>query len=405
MKIAFLGNINNHPFHVAHYFRSQGHEVIVYIDASKNIALHRPESLTYGISYPYPDWIIEETRLENTLWMHFPQIFAKKIINVLNTCDAVVVNHYGHRFIPFLKKNIIKICMFTGGDLETMADYDSVLKMRLSSPKLKYVPTGLKKWYANFSVNQLRRGIRNADLISYFPKGLVPLGDRLLEEIFEGRAFNKYEHYAMFIDGINYAVPHQNNPVKVLGLARFLWKEPFPPGVHYLENKGNDIMIKGIAEYLRQSGKKLDIHFIEKGHQVNESKELINQLGFADMVSWHKEMPMNLLLEKIEEADIVFDQLSNHLVGVGIFGMLKGRPLIANMRPEILGKMRNDTIPVCNAVSPQEVANWLQKLVDNPEQRKEIGLQASKYAAQHFDIKSQAKFFLDFITRNIELKP
>ena len=404
MKIAFLGNINNHPFHVAWYFKQQGHDVTIYIEADQKVLLHRPEALTYGIKYPYPDWIIEERRLDRSLWMHFPSVFARKIIKQLNTCDAVVVNHYGHRFLPYLKKEIIKVCMFTGGDLETMADYESVLKMRMNAPKLKFFPGFLKRWYANFSVDQLRRGIRSADLISYFPKGLLPLGDRLLNEIFEGKPFNKYEHYAMFIDGITYAEPPRNNPVKVLNLARFLWKEPFPPGVHYLENKGNDIMIEGIAAYIRKTGQKLDVQFIEKGNHIEESKALIRELGFEDMVTWHKEMPMYKLVEKIEEADIVFDQLGNHLVGVGIFGMIKGRPLIANMRPEIITKITKEELPVCNATTAAEVAAWLEKLVNDPELRRTIGLQSSKFALRHFDIKKQAKYFLDFITDNIKQK-
>ena len=404
MKVAFLGNINNHPFHVAHYFKEQGHDVTIYIEADKKVLLHRPESLTYGIQYPYPNWIIEEPRLESSLWMHFPQLFARKIIKQINTCDAVVVNHYGHRFLPYLKKDLLKICMFTGGDLETMADYDSVLKMRLDSPKLKFIPGILKRWYARFSVNQLRKGIRLADLISYFPKGFIPLGDDLLDDIFKGKVFNKYEHYAMFIDGINYVKPNQNNPVKILNLARFLWKEPFPPGVNYLENKGNDIMINGIAKYIKKTGKNLDIHFIEKGYQVQESKQLIKELGFEDMVTWHKEMPMFKLLEAIEEADIVFDQLSNHLVGVGIFGMLKGRPLIANIRPEKLKVITKEEIPVCNAKTAEEVAMWLEKLVDDEELRRSIGIKASEFAAIHFDIRKQAKFFLDFLIEKVNQK-
>lgn len=398
MKIAFLGNINNHPFHVAYYFKEQGHDVRIYIDAPKQVTLHRPEALTYGITYPYPDWIVEEPRLEKSHWMHLPWFFARNIINYINTCDAVVVNHYGHRFLPYIKKEVIKICMFTGGDLETAADFDSVLKMRLSSPKLKLIPGFLKKWYARFSVNQLHDGIRRANLISYFPEGLVPVGDKLLKEIFKEQPFNKYSHYAMFLDGLNYTPPADNKPLKLLNMARFIWKKPFPAGMHEQENKGNDVMIKGIGAYLQKHHTKLDIHFIEKGIHVNETKELIAELGFTEMVTWHKEMPMSRLVEMIKGADVVFDQLGNHLTGVGIFGMALGRPLIANMRKEIIEKHTNEALPMCNATTPDEVAQWLHKLVSNDELRHQIGATSSVYAKKHFDIRSEAKYFLDFIT-------
>ena len=74
--------------------------------------------------------------------------------------------------------------MFSGADLEVMGIYENVLKMKMTNSKLKFFPIFLKKLYARFSVNQLRKAISQVSLISYFPEGLVPYGDEILKDIF-----------------------------------------------------------------------------------------------------------------------------------------------------------------------------------------------------------------------------
>ena len=183
MKIGFLGNTNNYPFIIANQMRELGCDVVMYVDAPPNLMLNRPEHYSLNITYPYPDWIVEKQSLNKSLHIHLPFIFERKVIKELNTCDAVILNDYGHRFKNYINKNIPSISMFSGGDLEIMADYSNVLQMKLTNTKIKYIPAFLKKMYAKFSVDQLRKGISKASLVSYFPQGLIPYGDRFLDEI------------------------------------------------------------------------------------------------------------------------------------------------------------------------------------------------------------------------------
>jgi hypothetical protein len=400
MKVAFLGNVNNHPFIVCKHLRDKGADTVFFVEAHKDYTLFRPES-TGLVKYPYPHWIKETPQFRKSVVMHLPGIFAKKVISEINECDAVILNDFGHRIIPHLRKGIIKICMFTGGDLEIMADYENVRSMKLNNPKLKFVPGFLKKAYARYSVNQLRNAIRKTDLVGYYPFGLNTDGDKILKEIFGGNDYPKYSHWCIMLDGMNYTPPPNNKKIRILNLARFMWKQPFPAGRSINENKGNDIMIAGLGNFLKDHPHSLDIHFIEKGLHVEESKELISQYGFSDSVTWHKEMPLTELLEEIDKADIVFDQLGNHLIGGGIISMAKGRPLIANARPEILEQISEGEIPVCHSTNADNVYEWLTKLVFDEKYRVDVGVRSSRFAFNFMNIKNESEYYYNFIQKKM----
>ena len=403
MKVGFLGNVNNHPFAVAKHFKDKGADVRFFVEAPQTDILYRPESTGY-VTYPYPDWITEYPALRKSVVIHFPQLFARDVIRELNSCDAVIVNDYGHRFLPYLDKKVIRICMFTGGDLEIMADLDNVTEMRMTSPKLKHFPAWFKKAYAKYSVRQLESGIRQADLVGYYPKGLNPFGDKLLQHIFQGKPFRQFSHWCVMLDGLAYELPPAHEKLRIFNVARFIWKKPFPPGTTKLEDKANDIMIYGLAKFLRRHPGSLDIHFVEKGIHLAETKALIDELGIRESITWHREMPLKNLFEHIRQSDIVFDQMGSHLFGAGIFAMAMGRPLITNARPDILAQVTDHApSPVCHAVTPEQVDDWLEKLYNDRELRERIGKDSSNFAFRYMDIRHESDFYYNFIIEKMKL--
>ncbi len=397
MKIGFLGNTNNYPFIIASQMREMGCEVVLFVDAPASELLNRPEQYSHDISYPYPDWIKEKPSLRKSLNIHFPQIFERDVIKEINTCDAVILNDYGHRFKNFISPSIPSINMFSGSDLEIMGDIENVIQLKLNNDRLKYFPGFLKKVYARFSVKQLRKAISQASMISYFPKGLVPFGDRILDEIFKGKPFNRFAHIHVITEGYQYHTPAENEIFRIFSFTRFMWKKPFPPGLNDWENKGNDIMIKGIALFLLTYNKPLNIHLIEKGIHVEETKELIKTLGFSNMVTWHKEMPFKELQDHIIEADVIFEQLGTHFISGGFYAMLQGRPVIGNARPEIFDLITGEKTPVCHATTAEQVCKWLQQLTSNKDLIGDIGKKSRQYVLDHFDIMNETKYFKNFL--------
>ena len=404
MKIGFLGNTNNYSFIIASQMREMGCEVVLYVDYPAEVTVNRPEHFSSEIKYPYPEWIKEDLWLRNSLYTHFPNIFSRKVIRELNTCDAVILNDYGHRFKNFIKPSVLSISMFSGGDLEIMADYDNVRNMRMVNPKLRFVPAFIKKAYADFSVNQLRKGISKASLISYFPKGLIPNGEQFLSEIFPGDNYPRFNHFHVITEGFNYVAPPDNDIFRIFSFTRFMWKTPFPPGRTIYENKGNDIMLKGIALFLKTYKKPLDIHFVEKGLHLQESKDLIEELGFSDMVTWHKEMPFHELKDHIGKADVVFEQTGKHYISGGLYAMLMGRPLIGNARPEVFEPLLNEPTPVCHVLTAEDICNWLQKLTTDKALLHSIGLRSREYVLKHFDVRDETLFFKKFIEEKLARK-
>lgn len=404
MKVGFLGNTNNYPFIIASQMQALGCEVVLFVDAPQQDLLNRPEQYSTAIKYPYPQWIKEKLSLRKSVHIHLPQFFEKDVIKELNTCDAVILNDFGHRFKNYIHPSIPSISMFSGGDLEIMGDYDNVMQMKLGHEKLKWVPAFLKKAYARFSVNQLRKGISQAAAVSYFPKGLVPKGDEILQEIFQNKPYNRFNHFHVITEGYQYSAPALNNAFTIFSFTRFMWKTPFPPGRSEVENKGNDIMIKGIALFLKTYTKKVAIHFIEKGLHVQETKQLIKELGFADLVTWHKEMPFKNLQDYIVTADVIFEQLGTHFISGGLYAMLHGRPLIGNARPEIFDVITGEKTPVCHATTPEEVSEWLHKLADYPQLKEEVGKKSREYVLKHFDIINETKYFKALLEKIVTQK-
>lgn len=399
MKVGFLGNVNNYPFLIARYFREMGHEVIFFVTAPPEDKLHRPEHFVTPEPYPYPDWIREVTLPKPlSLTYAFPQWFIPDILKILNTCDAVVLNDFGHGIKPLLKKHIPSVSIFSGSDLDILANPSMITHLAGTGNP---IPRSFRKWLVTQTMQRHRQGIREATMISYFPKGLIPEGDRLIEEIFGKHPVPRFPHCHIPIEGIPYH-PYPQNDIPVLfNLTRFLWKEPLPPGYGPWENKRNDLMIKALGRYFRETGKTFDLHLVEKGAQIPETKTLIEEVGIAHLVTWHAEMSHKAIFDFYYRSDMVFEQLGNHILTGGLYPMLVGRPVIGNGRPEIFEKIHGEKSPVCQASSEEEVFQWLLALLPDRNRREEIGRASRAFVMRHFSLKDEALAFAQALQQAI----
>ncbi|MEP6711600.1 MAG: hypothetical protein ABJA37_04245 [Ferruginibacter sp.] len=402
MKIGFIGNVNNYPFIIAQKLKAAGHEILFIVDEPASERLHRPENHVLNISFPYPDWIKEDLFPVNLFRAFFPSIFARSVIKKLNSCDGVILNGLWHGIKLKLKKNIPSIAIFSGADLDVYASQSQFGRFFLNHSKIKYLPSFVLKWLATRFVNNHRAGISAACCFSYFPLGTIKEGDELIKEIFKGKEVVRFNHCHVNTENIPYVVPPENMPLKIINVARFVWKQPLPPGYNQAEAKGNDIMIHGLGIFLKNNKVKLDIHFIEKGIHVNETKALIKEYGFDDMVTWHPEVPFSKFMSFLASGDIIFEQLGEHVFTGGLYPMLIGRPVIANGRPEIFDQFTGESSPLCQANTAKEVNTWLEKLTADSEARKNIGLSSRQYVIKHFDINDEALFFAEQLKRNIK---
>ena len=382
MRIGFFGNANNSPLMLARALRSAGHDVLFVVDRWE--PLNRPENKYPDLAPPYPDWIVDVSPLD--LWQYPapPPAQKARAIELLKSCDVVILNQYGLSLASEIGKPTV--ALLTGTDLVELADYRHYDKF-----------AGPVRDFFLQHVNAQREGIRSAFTVIYLPKGLLPESDRLLHEI--GVADERRIYYQMAeLDLITpYPAPVNNSPLRVFCIARLTWQQIQRNFVlSELDYKGSDIMIRGLGLFWRTTRIPLDIRLIRKGADVEATEELAREEGLADQVTWLDEMSQQDVLEQYRIADIVFEQMGGSVIGMGgIDAMAAARPVIANGRPEIFDQVRNETSPVCQAATPQEVCAQLRRLAENPAEREQIGQASRFFAERHFSAGNAAKTVMD----------
>lgn len=393
MKIGFLGNANNYPFMLARAMRTLGHDVKFIVTCKSQ--LDRPEYRYEDIKYPYPEWIydLSQIRLKDAVFFRF--FYRKKIEKVLRDCDVLIANQFG----PMLLSELClpTICLLTGDDLE-YADFDKCDEL-VEKYTFPAIVNKLVKWYlATSLIKPQRAAIHSSIGVVYFPRGILPGSDRLLEEIGvldQKRIFNLMTETEM----LSYCPQPFNTPMRIFCGARLNWSSLKPEGGNDLNYKGAEIMIKGLAHFVASTGTNLNIRLVKKGLHVNETMELVENIGLSNQVTWLNEMNQKQVIDEYRQADIVFDQLGNGSIGmVSLDAMATGRPVIANGRPEIFEQILKTSSPICQARTPLEVSEQVKYLHKNPHERERIGIESRKYAEEYFSNVALAKRCIEILT-------
>ena len=392
MKLGFFGNMNCLPFGYASELKKRGHDVRFFVDTPQTDILMRPENYYDEISYPYPDWIHEfEYPRNNLLCFSFPRIFLCGLIQKLNACDAVFLNLFGHALAPSLRADMPKVSVCSGADLDVLCRTDD-LNTRAGKikghPLLKPLRNTLyRKW-----MNNHRRGIALADVVDYFPRGVNPIGEKILSRL-KGGGYDRWELRGIDVNRYPYLEPPDNEMLNVFCGVRSLWKEPFPSWANSFQNKGNDVIIEGLAAFYAKTQIPFEAHIVNKGACLDELKKMSWQLGIGKFIHWFDPVPAKELPTFYRRADICFEQCGKHWVGaVGWMAMLHGRPLIANARPDVFDRLTGPS-PICHATSADDVCNWMLKLATDRDLRIEKGRQSREYMIQHFGMDNALDFF------------
>jgi glycosyltransferase involved in cell wall biosynthesis len=265
------------------------------------------------------------------------------------------------------------------------------------------VPTPLYRTFrkAVFSrfARMLGSGLARAVGINYFPAGTVPVGDEILRRCAPEtpRVFLPMSEASAIVP----QPPPDNSVLRLFNATRFDWQPPFPPMVGEWENKRNDVLVRGIALFYRKTGQPIDVRFVEKGHSVQVTRELLETLGIAHLVTWRTEMTQQDVFREYAAADVVSEQFGRHAVGMaGYDAMASERPVICNWRPAVFAPHFGETVPVAQAETPAEVANQLERL-HRPAWRRELGVQGRLFVERHLDPARAARTVLNLFERRL----
>jgi glycosyltransferase involved in cell wall biosynthesis len=393
MKIGFVGNTNNYPFMLARVLRSLGHEVVFYVDSQSSLC--RPENRYKDIKVPYPEWIVDISglRIRNYL---VPTVAVRRLRDALGRFDLLVLNGLGPAIAS--SSRVPSFCMLTGSDLEYLAAWPSLVAVfRTSRQQHGFMKASLATVVHAVLVWKQRRGIRSAFGVNYFAPGLVPAGDRVLDSL-GITAGCRTAFMLSGIDSIAYARPpvdEKGRKIRIFNVARLNWQFPVPAHMCDLDMKGTDILLKGVARFIGKNGPVVQLVLVRKGNDVTATEQLVRDLCLDKIVIWHNEMSQLDVVREYAAADIITDQLSIGMIGMGSFdAMAAGRPVIANGKPEIFDPIIGKPSPILQARTDEEVFQQLERLVFSPGLREEVGMQSRRYVEQFFSPENAANVIL-----------
>ena len=398
MRLVFLGNMNNLPFYFAQEFKKRGFDVTFIVDVNKDYLLDRPESWNKELDNNYPGWILERPlgwRMK-AFKFAFPLLFFKQRIKFLNKFDVIFLNGHWISLGAFIKKGKTVVDVFAGSDLDVAADFkriDTFYRHFKKNNRLlsKAIPSFFPKMIFKRLIRFQRMGVVRSDVVNYYPTGINPVSDNLLNEIKAGQAFKRLELRGFDCDKFPYTEPRSGDgKFTILNITRFFYLNDTNA------NKRNDLMIKGIGSFLKKNGadtSRVEIIFFNKGEDLAEAKQLCDEYGLTPFITWKDEVSVEELKNYFERSDVAFDQLGHHWVGAGLFSMLSGRPLIANGRPDIFESITNENSPICQAMTEAEVEMWLTRLYNNRNLVKEIGQTSRDYVLRHYSVANTIDYF------------
>ncbi|GEM_PF-1064092 len=390
MKIGFFGNTNNTLLVVAQAMQSLGHEVILVVHRKE--LLHRPESRFPEYYNGYPEWILDSSQFNEWDYISLDPKIAP-VLEALSDCDALFLNDLGPSLLPVLERPAI--AFLTGSDLTFYANFQT-LDVRSDQwsegHKKTYEAKLWKRLFVDF-IQRQREGIRSSVAVRYFPSGIDLCGDALLAEIGVPDSKRIFQ-YITDLKGNNPTPPLNNKGVRVYCPVRLTWKLPIESGYTTLDYKGSDIMIRGLGLFHRKTGTKLNIVLMRKGLHVTDLEKIIVDEGLADQVTWLDEMSLIAYRKEIAQSDIILEQFGDSIVaGIGLDAMASARPVIGNVRPEIMG----DAIPICQARTPEQICAQLERLVFHPQERERVGKAGREYVEKYTNIDDYARICLKYL--------
>ncbi|NUQ17980.1 MAG: hypothetical protein HOP95_05930 [Sphingomonas sp.] len=377
-RILVFGNTNNFPNLLADGLRNLGHFVIQVI--SRTDLLHRPEGRSPALHDNYPEWIIDRSSLrdEDYAWQT-PALFEMLSELQAHDYDMAILNDLGPSLAEWLP--VPTAVLLTGSDLTSYASYDLLRSRTMNwAPSFRQSLMGreLLDRYAGLVTRQ-RRALLSADLVSFAYAGLIPEGDRLLDEIGVQPEQRFMLQMAETIQLSATPLP-PGDRLKIISGCRTTWRGGEGSGLTSQDLKGTDILLRGYALY-RQRGGNARLSLVRKGVDVQATNDLIKDLGLARKVTWLKEMTLDEYRAVVAHSHIVCDQLANSCPGmVTLDALAQGRPVLANFRPDIFGRYQNEPYPGLQASSPEEVCEQLQWADGDRDGLAELGRQSRAYA-------------------------
>lgn len=176
--------------------------------------------------------------------------------------------------------------------------------------------------------------------------------------------------------------------------ARQFWQVSLDVGLGC--GKGNDLLMRGVADYIRRSGNTgVGLALFEYGDDVAASKALAKTLGISECIHWFPKMPRREIMYGAACCDAGADQFpgkeqSGAYAGSAIELMSLGKPVFGQLfysAEEFLQRTGFPMPPILNSPSEEAVAEQLAGLVKDPEKVGAIGRESRRWTMENYGSK------------------
>lgn len=348
-KILIAGNLANTGYYLVSKLREFGMDVDLLMEDDPDF-MSDPKSTGELKNGNYPKWIKFWKKNGNIKW---------QIIRIMRKYDVIGAATELPIFAMFSFKPFIAIS--TGSDLRELAKSNSfkgkLLRMAYRKAKIViYTDPDLKR-----SANSL--GLKNS---RYCP----PIRD-----------WNK-------LDNEKESCNKQNKIIF------------FHPTSHDWEIKRNDLFVKAYIK-LAKKNNNVFLILIKKGIDFEKSITLLKDANLeGKFVVLPKPLNQKELGHQYNKCDIVVDQFGVGSIGsIGLEAMYYGKPVMAFIFEGIYNEIYGEIPPVINTQNEKNILNMLEKIVNEPDHIKEIGMKSKKWLEKYHSSEVVVKKYADYFNK------
>ncbi len=170
--------------------------------------------------------------------------------------------------------------------------------------------------------------------------------------------------------------------------ARHVWRST----LNYNWSKGNDKLIRGVAEAKRKHpDKRVGLVFYEYGPDVAASRALVEELGLAEDVLWfplshRKDVMVNLLACDFSCGEL--GETSWYTGGTILESLALGKPLVHRREDALFAEHYKEMYPMVNVRSAEDIAGVLSGFFADPGKYRDIGARGQAWFEEHVSRRS-----------------
>jgi hypothetical protein len=173
------------------------------------------------------------------------------------------------------------------------------------------------------------------------------------------------------------------------------------PGHLHVHNKGNDVLIKGFALFVKSNRTvKAKLILFEYGIDIKYAKRLIEELDIVEQVIWMPKMKRKDIMYCILNSDVCCGQFKNSWLTCGVVNevLALGKPLLHYRDDNMYSEYYDNLYPILNAKNPTEINKRLDDFIEGSE----VPFSKGELWLEEYTVKKPIQFILDQITSSNE---